>query len=283
MTPNDYNSVSSALNGNACQFLPEMIDNSVADDNSVALPMVDDEQRAGFTIYWIPLAIAGVLIFLLWGRIDWTYILCLAIVVAIHELGHVLMGMKFGCSIESMHVFFFPFLGYRHRGANGHVTNWCLGVLPLGGATMFRSRMLEDDVDSPVDGSPYIDDKTPVQRLLISTAGALFNLFTFVMLFALSLVLPVDVLSQWSANVLGCVMWLSLILAVFNLLPVFPLDGGAIILSAFEAVTGRTVPSNVRGVLGAVGAIVVIVFFNFYTDWMDPFFNTILKCVAAVI
>ena len=81
---------------------------------------------------------------------DWTFYLYLCIAVIIHELGHVVMGKSFGCSIKEMQVFFLPFVSYKPKRASGGSSwrniKWSLGAVPLGGVTVFKSRAL----DAPV-------------------------------------------------------------------------------------------------------------------------------------
>ena len=84
----------------------------------------DKEPREGFTFKWINLFL-GVGIFL-WmsqgGNVftdDYSFYIYLAIVVVIHELGHVIAGKSFGCFIKEMQVFFLPFVSYRPKQDSG--------------------------------------------------------------------------------------------------------------------------------------------------------------------
>ena len=106
------------------------------------------EPQEGLTFKWINLLL-GVAICFWWfdGKSGLTgnlsFYLCLCIVVVIHELGHVIFGKYFGCSIKEMQVFFLPFVSYKPKQQEGNSwrnITWSLGVLPLGGATVFKSR-----------------------------------------------------------------------------------------------------------------------------------------------
>jgi regulator of sigma E protease len=56
---------------------------------------------------------------------------------------------------------------------------------------------------------------------------------------------------------------ISVALAIFNLLPVPALDGGRIVFSAVEALTGRRVSSELETVIHAVGFIALLVLLAF--------------------
>ena len=75
---------------------------------------------------------------------DWGFYLYLCVAVVIHELGHVVMGKSFGCFIKEMQVFFLAFVSYKPKrvagGSSWRDIKWSLGVLPLGGVTVFKSR-----------------------------------------------------------------------------------------------------------------------------------------------
>ena len=251
----------------------------------------DKEPREGFTFKWINLFL-GVAIFL-WlsqgGNVftdDYSFYIYLAIVVVIHEMGHVIAGKSFGCFIKEMQVFFLPFVSYRPK--QDSVTNswrdikWSLGVLPLGGVTVFKSRAsdIADLTDSWEMGkmgmgqepaaSPYIEDKPAWQRLLISAAGVLFNITTF---FILYIALPY--MSDGCYDICRSLAALSLILAVLNILPVYPLDGGAIVFAIYEMITGRKPSQGFTTACGWIGFIFIVLFFWVFPDWLNGILHNV--------
>ncbi len=191
-----------------------------------SVDMNDNRPQDGFSFKRINLVL-GVAFCILWaeGSSDWTFYLYLAIVVLIHELGHLVMGKSFWCNIREMQVFFLPFVSYKPKqvpgGNSWRDITWKLGALPLGGVIVFQSH--------GTDGN--IQNKPAWQRLLISAAGVLFNLATFLILYIF--------LPFLSKGWLWPITYLSLLLAILNILPIYPFDGGAIVFALFEMIIGK--------------------------------------------
>lgn len=254
----------------------------------------DNEPQYGLTFKWVNLLIGAAIVFWLssggnsFFTDDWSFYLSLAIVVIIHELGHVIAGRSFGCVIREMQVFFLPFISYRPKqiieGNSWRNITWKLGVLPLGGATVFRSR--KQDILDNVYGmetqspemvmtpanSPYIEDKPAWQRLLISAAGVLFNIATFLILY-----IAMPFLSEASSDFLWPLLSLSLILAILNSLPVYPLDGGNIVFALYEIIVGRKPSEGFTKVCGCIGFFIIVLFFWVFPDLLGNLLRGIFR------
>lgn len=218
--------------------------------------------------------IIGLVIGYFWLYIGWEYSLSLVIVVIIHELGHIVIGKSFGCVIEEMQVFLLSFLSYKpkHDKGCGSWKNikWSLGSLPLGGYTTFKTQKESEEYDhsnESTHASPYINHKPAWQRLLIYAGGIGFNLATF---FNIYLFLP----SEW--YFCNIIMILSLIMAVLNILPVFPLDGGQIIFTCYEMITGKKPASWFVNICGIIGLAFIVIFFWIFPEWLSVIIEPVI-------
>ena len=228
----------------------------------------DKGPKEGFSFNWITFAL-GVAFWYWWceGNVDWIFYIYLAIVVLIHELGHVIIGTSFGCRIKVMQVFFIPFLTYRPKQVpkGGWWRNivWSLGILPLGGITVFSTQ-----------GDGDIGDKPAWQRLLISAAGVLFNFATFLILY-----ITMQFMSSGSYELLMPLASVSLILGLLNILPIYPLDGGAIVFALFEIITGKKPSPKFTMFCGKIGFIFIIIFFWFFPEWLNRILDIVFDAL----
>ncbi|MEM8806214.1 MAG: site-2 protease family protein [Cyanobacteria bacterium P01_G01_bin.38] len=85
------------------------------------------------------------------------------------------------------------------------------------------------------------ESKTPGQAFQVAIAGPLVSISLFVILTLANLVLP---LSGLVSFMVGAIANLNLVLALFNLIPGLPLDGGQILKAAVWKMTG----SRIQGV-----------------------------------
>ena len=264
--------------------------------NTKPLPPDDDDEepKDGFTFKWKNLIIGvAIVIWLSSGKNsffpdDWIIYPFLAIVVLIHEMGHVIAGKSFGCFIREMQVFFFPFISYKTKqsveGNSWSNITWKLGVIPLGGITIFRSR--KQDILDNVYGtetqnpgmvmtpaaSPYIEDKPAWQRLIISAAGVLFNIATFLILY-----FAFPYMSNELNELLWPLMSLSLLLAILNILPIYPLDGGAIVFTLFEMITGQKPSEGFTKICGWIGFLIIVLFFWVFPDFLADILGDVFR------
>ena len=123
------------------------------------------------------------------------FIISVFVCVTLHELSHSLMAKRFGIDVKQ------------------------ITLLPIGGVASMSA----------------IPEK-PSQELLISIAGPMFNLVLAAILYYPLLVLIGSEalfspsLNNWPQTI-AYIFWINPMLAAFNLLPAFPMDGGRILRS----------------------------------------------------
>lgn len=186
-------------------------------------------------------------------------IVALAVAVFIHEFGHFFIGKAMGVRVLEVQVFFIPLITWQPDvDANTPAdswrrTKWILGLLPLGGVTHFY--------DAGTYSSRSLSAKAPWQRLLISLGGIVFNLATALLVFVMWIT------GMWMNEFVFNIGYVSFLLAVFNIIPVYPLDGGQALFIIYEMVTGRAPSDEFRRIAGIVGSIFIILVF-----WILPLF-----------
>jgi Zn-dependent protease/CBS domain-containing protein len=149
-------------------------------------------------------------------------IVALFFCVLLHEFGHSLVAQRLGIEIHS------------------------ITLLPIGGVSNLES----------------LPEK-PVDEVKISVAGPLVSVVLALIFFGVGLLLgavprvPTDLFMGWFGSVgqfffyLG---YLNMVLAVFNLLPAFPLDGGRILRGLLATRLGAVRATDVASVVGQVFA-----------------------------
>jgi tetratricopeptide (TPR) repeat protein len=159
--------------------------------------------------------------------------------VFLHEVGHTLMARGLGISVKS-------------------IVMW-----PLGGVT---------NLSRPPE--------KPLHDLLISAAGPLVNaviafglwklLSYSLLLYQFEPYLPEPGLA-WASSIYFFVSLMAImngVLAVFNLLPLYPLDGGTILNSALELLFGKSNANLVSFIIGIPVLLFVIIFGIFLRDYI---------------
>jgi Zn-dependent protease len=115
---------------------------------------------------------------------------------------------------------------------------------------------------------------TPLKQFVLSFAGPLFGLGLGALAWGLMRAVPPSPGSP-SAFAMTYVIWCSLVWAVFNLLPVLPLDGGHMMLALIEGI--RKKPSEVLAswisVVVAVATGVVVTWLRGFDPWLLLWFG----------
>ncbi len=151
--------------------------------------------------------------------------------VLLHELGHSLMTIKYGGKVNSIVLF------------------------PLGGVSQIEEFQM-----------------TPWQEIAMSGIGPLIN-FGIGGLLLLWVGNPFAV-SQAQMNLLTFdffilqLMWLNFLIGFFNLLPVFPMDGGRIFKALLSLKMEQTKAIRVAATVGQVASSVMAGLGLFYNPWL---------------
>lgn len=128
--------------------------------------------------------------------IDWAVVgikagqlvLCLSILVILHELGHFLPAKWFKCRVEKFYLFFDPWFSLAKKKIGETV--YGIGWLPLGGYVKI-SGMIDESMDKETMKLPpqpwEFRSKKPWQRLIIMIGGVTVNLILGFFLFAMIL------------------------------------------------------------------------------------------------
>lgn len=180
-----------------------------------------------------------------------TSIFLIIVAVLVHEIGHLLAFRYFGQQVETISVGFFGWTLFTDH----HGTAWKFGPLLLGGYCL--------------PAQPGWSSELP-PRVVIWTAlaGPLANL-------ALAALLLISAkigrafgieYSDYIVRLIASAIVLNLILAVFNLLPIPPLDGGQVVLASIRAKWGAIATARISkwaipcGVLAVIAINVALLF-----------------------
>jgi stage IV sporulation protein FB len=152
---------------------------------------------------------------------QWVLVVALFCCVMLHELGHALVARRYGCATRE------------------------ILLLPIGGIAQMERL-----------------PQKPAQELLIALAGPAVNIALAIVLGAIAAVarFPIDPEQRTIAGALVVpLMWTNLGLALFNLLPAFPMDGGRVLRAALASHYGRVRATEIASVVARGLAIVFVI------------------------
>lgn len=169
-----------------------------------------------------------------WEAISWNILLVLAIFVCItlHEFGHALIARKYNCKTRS------------------------ITLLPIGGV-------------ASMEAIP----ENPKEELNVALAGPLVNIVIATFLYlALSVFgSPTPSFDKdfviGSDNFLYVLMYANFFIALFNMIPAFPMDGGRVFRALLAIKISRTKATRITAAFAQVIAVLFILigfFYNFF-------------------
>jgi regulator of sigma E protease len=161
-------------------------------------------------------------------------------VLLVHEVGHLVLARYFGFKVLSLSIGLGPQL---LSFTDGSGTTWKLRAIPIGGSCVFDDGLSEN-------GGPVLRAQTLQRRAVVYASGPIFNLI-FAMLCGVVLPTLCTNCALYSievgtpeATLIRLLAEFSVGIAVFNLLPVLPLDGSRLCLTAIEAGVGRDISAK---------------------------------------
>ena len=200
-----------------------------------------------FTVFGISINIHVtfllLLILFLTGGVRWLFLIIgVFFFVTLHELCHSLVAVRLGIKVKE------------------------ITLLPIGGIASMQTM-----------------PEKPSQEFLISIVGPLFNLLVVIVFYyPLKSILGAEVLfhrpfstETWPLTI-AYLYWINLILAVFNLIPAFPMDGGRVVRSLLARYLGVQKATRIAVTLGHIFALI----FGYFGIMS---FNIILIAIAIFI
>lgn len=252
----------------------EQVAESVQDQQEESIDWYNwEDEQTGFEFHGLGFVVMAMMLVNAWVKPSgFVFYACIGLVVLVHELGHAIAGLSFKCSIKSVQVFFLSCISYKASADPDAPAwkriKWSIGALPFGGVTIF-------DENDPETGQYGMMCKPLWQQFVISSAGVAMNLLLFAVLYVVATLIPYG---NAYVMVYSCAR-LSLVLAVLNLIPVCPLDGGAMLMQLLQMVTGHKFSAQFLAAYNRIGMILVFVFFFLITRWQDELFSVLFSLI----
>jgi len=189
--------------------------------------------------------------------------------VVIHEFAHGWMAFRLGDSTAK-------YSGRLTLNPIKHLDFWGSFMVPLM-LYFFSSGTMIFGWAKPVPYNPYNLKDQKYGEAKVAFAGPAANLLV-ALIFGLSLrFVPMDILvSTGLAQILGLIVFLNILLAVFNLVPLPPLDGSKILFTFLP----RSL-DNLRIFLERYGMFVLLFFIFFAFRWILPIVLGIFSLIVG--
>jgi len=178
----------------------------------------------------------------------------------IHELGHLLVARAFGINAVAVTIGAGPTV-VKFTDRSG--TCWRVRLLPFGSGCGFPDPPVSGQARAPDqrDGPRSIRSISLGRQAVMLLAGPLSNAALAGALFLATYIqdrsFSITQIGATEAGLPFLVGAFSIAVALFNLLPVFPLDGGRLTLLALEAITRREISRESESRLFTSGIVLL--------------------------
>jgi len=189
--------------------------------------------------------------------------------VVIHEFAHGWVAFKLGDSTAKNY-------GRLTLNPIKHLDIWGSFFVPLM-LFIFSSGQMVFGWAKPVPYNPYNLRDQKYGSAKVAFAGPAANLL-IALVFGLFLrFMPVSILiSTGLGQVFGLIIFLNILLAIFNLVPIPPLDGSKILFTFLPASL-----DNLRVFLEQYGMFVLLFFIFFAFEWILPIVSLIFNLIVG--
>jgi membrane-associated protease RseP (regulator of RpoE activity) len=158
--------------------------------------------------------------------------------IVVHELGHLLAARFLGIEVSGVSVGFGPeIVGFTDR----YGVRWKLAPLLVGGACSFRER--PGGKGHRENNLRTLREASLADRAIVLVCGPASNLcfagLVWLIIFFHTSILPFMPEKVFAFGLPAFLVQFSCAVAFFNLLPIPPLDGGYLVLIAFEKLRAR--------------------------------------------
>lgn len=136
----------------------------------------------------------------------------------------------------------------------------------------------------PLGGIAFVDPPPRPGALLWSiAAGPLVNVALVPVFFLLNQMVASPILTD-SSRFVGALQFINLALLIFNMLPIYPLDGGQILRSLLWFFVGRAKSLTAASVIGVLGGVALIALAIWARSWFMGIVAAFMisQCVRAI-
>lgn len=148
-----------------------------------------------------------------------------------------------------------------------------------------------DIILSPIGGVARLEEipKNPWHEFLVAVAGPAVNFVIALIIFPYLwfvreqgfhlLGTEVDFLSK-PENILPMLFWMNVVLALFNMVPAFPMDGGRVLRALLSIKMGRLKATKIASIIGQIFAFIFFVAGVYFSQFVLPFIAVFIFLMA---